>query len=98
MHVQLGPIMGMKTQNQNKTKTLTPTSEEPRAKAVYMSLAHNTIKGVGRPPKPPLWPDPWTSSYPHFMKGNSSPLPPVSEQARKAVVCYCSPLLQQGSQ
>ena len=32
----------------------TATCEEPGAKAEYS--AHSTTKGVGRPPKPRLWP------------------------------------------
>ena len=61
------------TTRYKKTKNPTATSEEPGAKAggqeksrvLLMPPAHNTTKGVGRPPKPPLRPDPWTHPYPH---------------------------------
>lgn len=38
-----------------------------------MSPKHSTTRGAGKPPKPPLWPDPWTCPYPHPVKGTSSP-------------------------
>ena len=38
-----------------------------------MSPKHSTTRGAGKPPKPPLWPDPWACPYPHPVKGTSSP-------------------------
>ena len=38
-----------------------------------MIPTHSTSKGVGKPPKSPLLPDPWTCSYPYPIKGTSSP-------------------------
>ena len=58
-----------------RPKSPSATSEEPRAKAgkgvgnksrvLRMPPAHTTTKGVGKSPKPPLRPDPWTHPYPH---------------------------------
>ena len=37
------------------------------SKSPVLRMPHelNTTKGVGKAPKPPLWPDPWTHLYPH---------------------------------
>ena len=43
--------------------------------------AHTTTKGVGKPPKPPFWPDPWSHPHPHQHKEQACPPPPgVSKQ------------------
>ena len=49
-----------------------------------MPLALNTTRGVGKTPKPPLWPDAWTHPYPHPISETSSPAPSGSEQAPPA--------------
>ena len=38
---------------------------EIKSWVLCMSPEHNTTKGVGRPPKPLLWPNPSTHHYPH---------------------------------
>ena len=57
-----------------------------KSRVLRMPPAHNTTKGVGKTPKPPLWPDPWTHPYPHPISGTSSPAP-LREQASKET-CY----------
>ena len=36
-----------------------------KTRVLRMLPALNTTRGVGRPPKPPLRPNPWTYPYPH---------------------------------
>ena len=57
-----------------------------------MPPALHTSKGVGRPPKLPLQPDPWTHPYPQLIQGARSP---PWERARGLLACSCSHLLQQ---
>lgn len=38
---------------------------ESKSRVICMPPAQNTTKGVCKPPKPPLWPDPW--AYPHHI-------------------------------
>ena len=38
---------------------------QEQKQGLHMPSAHKITKGVGRPPKPPLQPDPWTCPYPH---------------------------------
>ena len=83
----------LRTIRYKKTKNPTVTSEETGA--LCMPLAHTTTKGVGKPPKPPLQPDPWTHSHPHSTKGTSLPTPLGSKQSRELVACSLSSLLQQ---
>ena len=56
------------------TKNPTATSKELEAKAGYCACptAHTTTKGVNKPPKPPLQPNPWTHPFPHCIKVTSS--------------------------
>ena len=57
---------------QKNLKTQQPHLKNLRAKAgvrskirvLLMPSVHTTTKGVGRPPKPSLWPNSWTCSYP----------------------------------
>ena len=78
MHAQLGQIMDKKIQKDQKSPTA--NSEEPgekqgpgsKSRVLHMHPAHTTTKGVGKPPKPPLWPDLWTRPYPHPIEGSSS--------------------------
>ena len=51
-------------------------------------------KGVGKPPKPPLWPDPWTQPHPLHVRNQLACL--GSEQARELVAPFHFPLLQSG--
>ena len=64
LHVQLGQIMDKKIQ---KTKKLNCHFWRARSKSrvLRMPPALNTTRGVGRRPKLPLWPKPWTHPYPH---------------------------------
>ena len=85
MPAHLGQVMNNKIQ---KSQTLTAISEVLRAKAKYLNMitAHSTSKWVGRPPKPPLWPDPWIGPYPHPTRGPN--LLPLREEARVPVTCF----------
>lgn len=74
-------------------KNPTATSEETGAKSggLCMTLAHNTIKGEGKPPHHPsgltlLLPSPYT--------GNQLTPLSFSKWARETVICFCSFLLQ----
>ena len=64
-----------------------------KGKILCMPLAHNTIKGIGRPLKPSLWPVPWASLYPHSIQGTSL-RPALGKQAGEIVIWFCSLLLQ----
>ena len=78
IHDLLGQIMDKKIQKDQKSPTA--NSEEPgekqgpgsKSRVLHMHPAHTTTKGVGKPPKPPLWPDLWTRPYPHPIEGSSS--------------------------
>ena len=89
------------TTRYKKTKNPTAISEELGTKkqnvgseerVLHMSPALITTEGVSKPPKPPLWTDPWT----HLIQGTS--MPPLREQAKETVTVFCSLLLQQGPQ
>ena len=54
--VQLGQIINSKTQKITNPIATIEVSEQ-KQEPVH-DPAHSTTKGVGRPPKPPLWPDP----------------------------------------
>ena len=60
-------------------------------KAAYGACPLHMPWDVGKPPKPPLQPDPWTHPYPHQLP----PPQRVSRRARAPVTCSLSPLLQQ---
>ena len=66
-HGQLGQIMKNKIQKDPKLPLL--RSWEQKQGTAHK---HNTTKGVGKPPQPPLLPEPWTFPYPHPI-GSSSP-------------------------
>ena len=51
-----------------------------------MVSANSIIKGVGRPPEPPLQPDPPIYPYPLAIWGNNSPSIPRSEQRHMLLV------------
>lgn len=53
-------------------------------RVLCISLACTTTKGVGRPPKPPLWPDPWTCPLPstHIRNQLTLPLPHLCPSKR----------------
>ena len=40
---------------------------ESKCRVLSMPAAHNAVKGVGKIPKLPLQPDPWTHPNPHPM-------------------------------
>ena len=40
---------------------------ESKSRILNMPSAHETTRGVGKLPKPPLLPDPWTHPYPHSI-------------------------------
>ena len=104
VHVQLGQILDNRYKKTPKAQLPFLKSWEQKqrvgskSRVLCMCPAHTTTKGVGKPPKPRLQPDPWTHPYPHPIQGTSSPPPSASEQAREPVVCSHSPLLQQGPQ
>ena len=85
-----------------KSKNLTATSEEPRAKVrvLHMSPAHNITKGwaghLSHPSGLTL------GHTPNLTPNEEPPCPHLGEKAskraRKPVTCSCSPLLQQGPQ
>ena len=54
--VQLGQIINSKTQKITNPIATIEVSEQKQGPV--HDPAHSTTKGVGRPPKPPLWPDP----------------------------------------
>lgn len=63
MQAQLGQIMSNKIQ---KDQTPAASTEVLGAKAsTEYKPTHSTTKGVVRPPKPPLLPDPWIRPHPH---------------------------------
>ena len=41
-----------------------------------MSPVYNTNKGMGKPPKPPFWHNPWTYPYLTPYKKEACPLKP----------------------
>ena len=83
-------------QDAKRPKSPTAISEELGATTVLcMLLIRSTTKGVGRPPKPSLWPNPCVLLHPHPL---ISSLPPLREPARTPVAYSCSSLLQHKSQ
>ena len=66
-----GKLWTIRYKETQKTQLLLLKSWEPKqgvgskSKTLCMPPAHNTTKGVGKPPKTPLWPDPWTHPFPH---------------------------------
>ena len=40
---------------------------ESKSRILNMPSAHETTRGVGKLPKPPLLPDPWTHPYPYSI-------------------------------
>ena len=107
MHVQLGQIMDNKVQKDQKSQLpllrIRAQKQGVRSKSrvLRMPAALNTTKGVGRPPKLPLRPDPWTHPLPSPHIRNQftphTPHPPSGrEQAREPVGCSRSPRCSRG--
>ena len=71
MHMQLGQIMDNKIEKDQKSPTSTSeelgakTGSRSKSRVLCMPPALNTTKEVGKPPKLPLQPDPWSRLYPH---------------------------------
>ena len=55
-----------------------------------MRPAHNTTKGVGKPPKPPLQPDPLDTPLPSPHIRNKLGPPTFRELASKGTCCFFS--------
>lgn len=64
----------LRTTRYKKTKIPTSATYEKleqkqglgrKNRILHITSAFNTTKGMGRPLKPPLWPDPWTHPHPH---------------------------------
>ena len=78
------------TKRYKKTKkSLLPLLKSQKQKTVLGAKAgykacpqHSTPPRAGKPPKPPLQPDPRTHSYPHRIWGTSSPRSSGSKQVR----------------
>ena len=95
MPTQLGQILDP---NDTETKTQLPLlqsleqkhSVRSKKRILSMSLVHTTTKGVGKIPKQPLRPEPWTLPYLHSIKGTSLPLSSGSG-AREPVAFLAAP-------
>ena len=77
-------------------KTKNPTATQgvrSKSRVLRLSPAHNTTKGVGRPPKPTL-----DTPLPSPHRRNQLTPSSASRQAREPLTCSRSPLLQQGPQ
>ena len=82
------------TKDTRRPKNPTAASEEPGVKTGCWEQKHGTEHApctphhqrVGKTPKPPLRPDPWTHPYPHPIQGTS--LPP--QGASKGICCLFS--------
>ena len=68
-----------------------------KSKELCMTLEHNTTKGVGKPPKTPVWPNPWINPYLHSMEGTNLP-PWLRERARETVNLFSLPSAAAGAQ
>ena len=65
-----------------------------KSKVLCMTLEHNTTKEVGKPPKPPIWPNPWIN--PTFTLWKEPTCHPGSGSKQgKLLPCSCFLLLQQ---
>lgn len=92
MH-KLGQIMGKKMHTKTK-RTQPTTSEEPgkqgvgtksRSAAHMFPACNTTHQGVGKTPKPSLWPNSWTCCpYPLHIKTSSAQPPQGNQQG----TCY----------
>ena len=100
MYAQLGRMLDQKDAKKTHTHTHTHKqlsllkSQEQKnwvlgAKAPYWASPPNTQhhKGMGKPPKLPLTPNPQTPPYPHPRAH-----PHLREPAREPVLCYSSVL------
>ena len=77
-HMQLGQI---RVTGCKKTKNPAATSEELGAKSRLLCIPPAlSTKGVGKPPKPPLWPNSGTHPYPH---GRNQLVAPLQERVSK---------------
>ena len=72
------------------TETKTPNFLFWRAgskeQVLCMPPAYNITEGLGKPPKPPLQPAPWTHPLPSYQIGTDL----GREQARETVACFSS--------
>ena len=70
VHAQLGQIMNNKIPKDKKAPLALLKSRAEKqgagskSRGLGMPPALSTNKAVGKPPKPPLWLDPWTCPYP----------------------------------
>ena len=95
MHRQLGQIMSNKIEKDQKTNyCFWGSGSNNTASAHDPCTWHH--QGLGGPPQPPFWPNPWTCPHPRLIWGTHSP--PLREQAREVVTCFCCVLLQPKSQ
>ena len=98
VHAQLGQIMNNKIPKDKKAPLALLKSRAEKqgagskSRGLGMPPALSTNKAVGKPPKPPLWPNSWTHHYPHPTEGSrSASLCSRREQARAPVTCSCCP-------
>ena len=98
MPTQLGQILDP---NDTETKIQLPLLQSleqkqgvrSKRRILSMSPVHTTTKGVGKIPKQPLRPEPWTQPCPHSIKEQASLL---FRKWSKGTCCFsCCPLLQQ---
>ena len=75
MHVQLRQIMDHKGQKGHNPRATSKCQEQRQGilHSMCMIPAHGTTKGVGRPPKPPLWPHPPSIPTLTSFKGPAHP-------------------------
>lgn len=64
MHARLGHVMDNKTQKGQKPQLPLLRSQEQKQDAAHAPCTRPHPRGLGRPPKPSLWRDPWT--LPHI--------------------------------
>ena len=87
------------TKDKNHQKTQLPllkSSEQVQGTVVLcVPPAYTTTKGVCKPPKPPLWPGPWTHTSPHLNKEQTQPF--GSQQQRNLLFVIASPLAVAGA-
>lgn len=76
--------MGKKIQPPPPKNPTATFEEQSKSRVLCMPSAHKATKGVGRLPKSPLWPKPWT--LPSYKETACPP----SKQARKGTCCLLS--------
>lgn len=88
--------MGKKIQPPPPKNPTATFEEQSKSRVLCMPSAHKATKGVGRLPKSPLWPKPWT--LPSYEETACPPSKQASKQGREPAACCHSPLLQQEPQ